>query len=56
MPLSPNPSLPHLIRLRDHRLSLGYERIDRHAAVGELFIAPAGVERLQQLVLSTETL
>jgi hypothetical protein len=39
-----------LVRLRDPRLSLGYERIDRHAAVGELFVAPARPERLQQVV------
>ncbi|MCW2530362.1 MAG: hypothetical protein JWM76_5222 [Pseudonocardiales bacterium] len=43
---------PHLVRLGDARLRLGYERIDRHAAVAELFVAPAGRERLQQVVFA----
>jgi hypothetical protein len=34
-------------------LSLDYERIDRHAAVRELFVALAGPERLQLVAAAT---
>jgi hypothetical protein len=54
--LATQPVLPHLIGSSDPRLSPGYERIDRHAAVGKLLVAPATPERRQQVVVSTEAL